>query len=450
MAASDEKPAATTVAQSENKDTTPATPSVAEGIVAAETARVLTALAPAPAAGGAACAPREEAGAAVAVPPTIPAQPEVLGNMVQKGTHTGPFPPGKIVEVPPKSSAEADALQMKLVRLCVRNLSRDVVHVQLRSLFEPYGAVLSAQVRTNKDGRSRGFGFLVMPEAAAEKALKEINGRVVWGKAVDVQVLARHVVTTRALAAVPDKTIPVKLGESPVVEAAALATATLFGKEAGAAARKCGGGGDANGAKTTGKGKGRRDRKGQLTKVAANVEEDKGNVEALGPQVQSLFPWQSKIMSGASPLPLTPLQLSVFNSAGWPYGYNPYAYNIALQQAIAHQAAALAAAANAAAQAKERGPVSFPKQVPARRIYEGSLKSLSARHGYGFIVCAETFAIFHRDIYVEQRDLPAGAKIRARIQFSISLSDKGHPRATQTKLVSISSPCGNAACSSTH
>merc|ERR1719341_2152853 len=42
--------------------------------------------------------------------------------------------------------------------------------------------------------------------------------------------------------------------------------------------------------------------------------------------------------------------------------------------------------------------------------YEGSLKSVSARNGYGFIVCAATSQLFGRDVYIDKETLPEGSE----------------------------------------
>lgn len=62
--------------------------------------------------------------------------------------------------------------------------------------------------------------------------------------------------------------------------------------------------------------------------------------------------------------------------------------------------------------------------------HEGSLKSLSANNGYGFIVCAETYALYQRDVYVDRKLLPAGVKVADRLKFAVEWNAKGHPKAT--------------------
>jgi len=67
--------------------------------------------------------------------------------------------------------------------------------------------------------------------------------------------------------------------------------------------------------------------------------------------------------------------------------------------------------------------------------YEGSLKSVSSRNGYGFIVCKETFDIFGgRDVYVEEDTLPTGAVRGSRLLFTVNGNEKGHPKAVTCRL----------------
>jgi len=55
-------------------------------------------------------------------------------------------------------------------------------------LFEPFGAIESASVVTDRDtGRSRGFGFVQMPnDDEADKAMAALNGKDSGGRALTV------------------------------------------------------------------------------------------------------------------------------------------------------------------------------------------------------------------------------------------------------------------------
>ena len=74
------------------------------------------------------------------------------------------------------------------MNIYVSNLSFNVQDEDLKSYFADYGEVSSAKVITDKEtGRSRGFGFVEMPDnAAAQKAMAELDGATVDGRAIKV------------------------------------------------------------------------------------------------------------------------------------------------------------------------------------------------------------------------------------------------------------------------
>ena len=74
------------------------------------------------------------------------------------------------------------------MNIYVSNLSFNVEDEDLRSYFADYGEVSSAKVITDKaTNRSRGFGFVEMPDnAAAQKAIQELDGATVDGRAIKV------------------------------------------------------------------------------------------------------------------------------------------------------------------------------------------------------------------------------------------------------------------------
>lgn len=73
-------------------------------------------------------------------------------------------------------------------KLYVGNLSYQFSTEDLRSLFEPMGPVVSAQVITDREtGRSKGFGFVEMEtDQAAQKAIDELNGQSQDGRPLTV------------------------------------------------------------------------------------------------------------------------------------------------------------------------------------------------------------------------------------------------------------------------
>lgn len=76
------------------------------------------------------------------------------------------------------------------MNIYVSNLSFNVHDEDLKSYFADYGEVTSAKVINDREtGRSRGFGFVEMPdEAAAQKAIAELDGATVDGRAIKVNV----------------------------------------------------------------------------------------------------------------------------------------------------------------------------------------------------------------------------------------------------------------------
>jgi RNA recognition motif-containing protein len=74
------------------------------------------------------------------------------------------------------------------MNIYVSNLSFAVQDEDLRGFFAEYGEVSSAKVIMDKfTNRSRGFGFVEMPDkTAAQKAIKELDGATVDGRAIKV------------------------------------------------------------------------------------------------------------------------------------------------------------------------------------------------------------------------------------------------------------------------
>ena len=73
-------------------------------------------------------------------------------------------------------------------KIFVGNFSFSTTESDLRQLFEPFGAIDSATVVTDRDtGRSRGFGFIEMPnDNEAETAINSLNGKEVAGRSLTV------------------------------------------------------------------------------------------------------------------------------------------------------------------------------------------------------------------------------------------------------------------------
>jgi RNA recognition motif-containing protein len=74
------------------------------------------------------------------------------------------------------------------VNIFVGNLAFTTTEQDLRQLFEPYGSVETIRIMTDREtGRSRGFGFVEMPDSrAAQTAIDALNGTSLAGRALTV------------------------------------------------------------------------------------------------------------------------------------------------------------------------------------------------------------------------------------------------------------------------
>ena len=73
------------------------------------------------------------------------------------------------------------------MNIYVGNLTFGTTSSDLEELFGEYGAVESAAVINDREtGRSRGFGFVEMENAAGAKAIEELNGKDVDGRSLKV------------------------------------------------------------------------------------------------------------------------------------------------------------------------------------------------------------------------------------------------------------------------
>ncbi|MBU3668408.1 MAG: RNA-binding protein [Candidatus Taylorbacteria bacterium] len=72
-------------------------------------------------------------------------------------------------------------------KLYVGNLAWATTSDSLKAAFEQAGPVESATVMTDKmSGRSRGFGFVEVPDDAADAAINMWNGKDLDGRAIVV------------------------------------------------------------------------------------------------------------------------------------------------------------------------------------------------------------------------------------------------------------------------
>jgi RNA recognition motif-containing protein len=74
------------------------------------------------------------------------------------------------------------------VNIYVGNLSFEATEDDLRQAFQSFGQVASVSIIQDKfTGKSRGFGFVEMPnKAEGDKAIEGLNGKDVRGRALKV------------------------------------------------------------------------------------------------------------------------------------------------------------------------------------------------------------------------------------------------------------------------
>ncbi|MDZ7773464.1 MAG: RNA-binding protein [Balneolaceae bacterium] len=74
------------------------------------------------------------------------------------------------------------------MNIYVGNLSYNISDDDLRELFEEFGEVDTAKVITDREtGRSKGFGFVEMPDDDdARAAIEELDGDEIDGRTVKV------------------------------------------------------------------------------------------------------------------------------------------------------------------------------------------------------------------------------------------------------------------------
>jgi len=75
-----------------------------------------------------------------------------------------------------------------MTNIFVGNLSYQATEQDIRQAFEAHGTVTSVAIIMDKmTGRSRGFGFVEMPEAAqAQAAIAALNLQEIQGRAITV------------------------------------------------------------------------------------------------------------------------------------------------------------------------------------------------------------------------------------------------------------------------
>ena len=74
-----------------------------------------------------------------------------------------------------------------MTKIYVGNLPFSADETQVRQLFEQHGTVESvALINDRETGRPRGFGFVDMPRADAQRAIQSLNGKDMGGRPLRV------------------------------------------------------------------------------------------------------------------------------------------------------------------------------------------------------------------------------------------------------------------------
>jgi RNA recognition motif-containing protein len=82
------------------------------------------------------------------------------------------------------TNSSSRILRKNRMNIYVGNLPYSIDRDELRGIFEQYGEVSAASVVSDREtGRSKGFGFVEMPDAAqAQAAIEALNGTEIGGR----------------------------------------------------------------------------------------------------------------------------------------------------------------------------------------------------------------------------------------------------------------------------
>lgn len=73
------------------------------------------------------------------------------------------------------------------MNIYVGNLNYKTTDAQLRELFEQYGTVEQIKLVKDRDtGKRKGFGFVIMDDEGAKKAIDELNEKEFDGRLIKV------------------------------------------------------------------------------------------------------------------------------------------------------------------------------------------------------------------------------------------------------------------------
>ncbi|AQT66955.1 splicing factor, CC1-like family [Anaerohalosphaera lusitana] len=97
------------------------------------------------------------------------------------------------------SKSEAKGGEDEPVVIYAGNLPHEAGEAEIRAAFEAFGKVDSVRVITHRSGKSKGYGFVDMPDRAeAEAAIEALNGRDFGGRKLKVSESRSKVSRQRA------------------------------------------------------------------------------------------------------------------------------------------------------------------------------------------------------------------------------------------------------------
>lgn len=101
------------------------------------------------------------------------------------------------------STSTSTSAPIPLANLFIKNLHASINDNTLRDLFSSYGAISSAKVVRRDDGRSKEFGFVCfgVDWEAAFLAMANMNGRIIAGKPIYINIAQKKEQRKRLLAA---------------------------------------------------------------------------------------------------------------------------------------------------------------------------------------------------------------------------------------------------------
>lgn len=267
------------------------------------------------------------------------------------------------------------------------NVAKDATNDQFKTLFEPYGTIKRVDLKFSNEGECRGFGFITyscMEEA--NKAISEMHEKPLG-----------------------DKKLVVKLSDF----------------QQGTGKAKDDGKGTAKG---KAKGQGKATGKGQVATSQAygypnNYGYAYGGMPIISAEALQLQGYTQEQIAQAQAQYMACMAQAFYGSYG---GMQQFPQTLAMP----------AEDKSAADKGKKTGGAEKDAKPPPdpNKEFEGHIKSLSEKHGYGFISCPETKSAYSRDVFVDLDECTAkGVGLNDKVKFNVHLSAKGHPRALNMK-----------------